>query len=650
MRDLLAILLSAQAIHHRISNFETSARQQAAECGPLPSAKHHAGLLKDLAAQRRKLTRMIGGLAGKDARRLSGIKDIHTASGRLRGIMFGQGLRKDEAEFLARQDRIFRKNWAQPGCFKAFTIVSFYAQPFDVTLQKNIGKLSTAELRCYLHFALRQPHIMQAEDEKKYVDYYRHLTDWLLHLVKISERWPPARAQILRQVIKSALTFGTCYYIDLPIGDLVKARAQIVTALTRRLPGFKQLKTFPQPAKPAPGRHKLRFGIISRNIGDYTDTRALYALFREFDPERYEIYWYSLDIIDPTTLSDVEFFRKLYAFTHKVVSLRGDGAQKAQQVLNDDLDFLAVGTAYSFGAQYLDQMLSKRLARIQVGLNAMVPSSSGFASYDYSIVPEASAEALKNFYAESSETLKFVADPMIWYEPRPVTQPDKFVTRTALGIPKNAIIYCSGAVANKQMPGTLTCWLEILRQVPNSYLLLYPYNPAWGGYFIGLTFLARLNALLKQYPDIDPARIVVTRQVTPDEGNRLILLSDIYLGSFPHAGATSATLALQHGKPVVARHARWLRSTTDPSLVRSIGLPELIGKDNEEVTAIAVRLGLDRAWREKITAHIASALPSAPFFDSVNGSRRFQALFDDMAAEKGLLERSSIKPQLRVVR
>lgn len=648
MSDLLAVYFSAHAMHRRINGFESASAAQAAQRGAFPLAKRHDDLCHDLLVERRRCLTLIAGLTGKAASGdLAAMEEIHTASGRLRGVMFDQKLSRAETNLLAQQVKIFRKNWTQPSCFKAFVAVSFYYQPFELPLQKNIAKLSDVQLRRYLHYVLRQPHIMATADEVRYVTYYQELTAWLLQTIKESDHWDRARAHILVKTVSGVLTFGACYYIDLPTGALVKARAKIVHALTQRLPGFKALKPQPQPARPVPGRRKIRLGIISRNIGDYTDTRALYALFHGFDPERYEIYWYSLDMLDPTTLSDVAFFRKLYGFIHKAVSLRGDGAKKAQQILDDDLDILAIGTAYSFGAQCLDQLLSKHLARVQVGMNAMVPGSSGFASYDYAIVPAVDAEAMANFRAESTETLKTLAGPLLWYEARPPTLPDKNVTRAALGIPKNAVVYCSGAAANKQLPGTLTTWLEVLRQVPNSYLLLYPFNPAWGGYFIGLTFLARLNALLAQYPDIDPARIVVTRQVTPDEGNRLIMLSDVYLGSFPHAGATSATLALQHGKPVVARAQKWLRSTSDPALVASLGFPELIGKDNAGVTAIAVRLGQDRAWREEISAQIVARIPTAPFFAAHERSLELQAVFDAMAQEKGLLAHGTDAPPLR---
>ncbi|MDD5585780.1 MAG: hypothetical protein PHY92_02350 [Alphaproteobacteria bacterium] len=638
---LLKAYFAAKGIHQSLSAYEGAGFERAERGGDLVIDPDVTKILEHIAAGRRSECRTILRATPEEQAELANIDEIHTVSGRFRGVMFGHPLSRAESRMLKEQEKIFRQNWKGKDSFRAFTIVSFYYQPFELPLQKNIKKLSAAELARYLYFVMRQPHIMQESDEEKYIDYYRQMTDWLLEIIKESDSWEKSRQGMLLNLIKWTLTFGACYYVDRPTGDLVRARGRIVKALRQRTPSYKKVRAFRPNAAPAKGRTRLRLGILSRNIGDYTDTRALYAMFGSFDPKRYEIYWYSLDVVDPTTVSDVEFFRKLYGFIYKTVSLRGDGAKRARQILEDDLDILAVGTAYSFGAQDFDQMLSCRLARVQVNLNGLVPGSSGFSSYDYFVVPGADAASLANYRAESTETLKITPDPSVWYEKQPAVKPDREITRAKLGIPHNAVLYCASSAANKLMPGTLRTWLNILRKVPGSYLMLCPFNPAWGGYYIGLTFLARLRALLEQYPDIDSKRIVIIRQMTPDESVRVLMQSDVYLGIFPHGGATTAITALRYGIPMVARKSRWLRSTSDPSIVRSLGLEELIGEDNGGVTAIAARLGLDRAYRNRVKRLVAERVEQAPFFNHIYNSRRLQAVFDEMAVEKGLIKAQS---------
>lgn len=635
MSHLLSSYFQAHSIHGQITAYENAGWEQAAERGPLAVNKNPTDIIDKLLSARQKLSHHLTLLSEEEKKDLSKLTEIHTASGRLRGILYQQALTEDEQAILATQRKIFERNWEDPNCIIAFTLLSYYYQPFELPIMRNISSLDWNSASRYLHFVMRQPHLMHETDDKRYIDHYISLTDWILTLIVEMENHPEYPKFL--KLVEYTLTFGACYYVDCPTLEIVKARTKIVSALTSRQPAFKNLRTSLPLSTPAEARQKLRLGIVSRNSGDYTDTRALYAMFHSFDPERYEIYWYSLDIVDPTSLSDVNFFRKLYNFTHKIVSLRGIGAVMAQQILDDDLDILAVGTAYSFGAQALDQMLSQRLARVQVGLNAVLPGSQGFSSYDYLITSYADKNSLQGYQADCQEKVLALFDPLVWYEKRPVTKPLDSITREKLGIPEDAIVYCSGAAANKQMPVTLRTWLQVLRHVPNSYFLFYPFNPAWGGYFIGLTFLARLRAILKDYPDIDPSRVIVVRQVTPEEGDCLIGLSDIYLGSFPHGGATSIVLALRHGKPAVARKSYWLRSTSDPSQLRSMGLDELIGDTNEAATAIAVRLGLDHSYRQHIETIIAKRIEDAAFFDIDGNSKKLQNAFDTLALKHNLI-------------
>jgi predicted O-linked N-acetylglucosamine transferase (SPINDLY family) len=131
------------------------------------------------------------------------------------------------------------------------------------------------------------------------------------------------------------------------------------------------------------------------------------------------------------------------------------------------------------------------------------------------------------------------------------------------------------------------------------------------------------------------------REVTPQEGNQILLQADVYLGSFPHGGATSAMLALVHGVPVAARETPWFRGTSDPSLLRSMGLKELIGADNQGFIDVAVRLGLDSAWRHDVKARIAARIGRAPFLSS-SCSKKLKRLFDEIVLDHRLLPNKSI--------
>lgn len=644
MQHLVKAWSAADRLNSVISSYETRNWDVARAGGDLIVNANPIAVVEEIALLRWNLIKEIAAFNKDELSHLSLFDSAHIASGRLRGMLHGYSLQKAEQRIQDQSMQVFMQNWRHPDAFRAFTIISFYIQPFEVPLHKNIVNLDKDSLRRYMYFITRQPHIMVEPDEDRYLAYYREMTDWICWL--LNEKKSPLSGEqkkVVMSITKAMLTFGTCCYIDKPIGDLIRARARLVLLAQRSERDHALVNPFPKNAAPVAGRQKIRLGIISRNVGDYTDTRALFGMFSGFDPKKYEIYWYSLDVVDPTTVHDVAFYRKLFGRIYKLSGLRDTPQRNAKTILADDLDIMVVGSAYSIGVKPYDQLVAYRLARIQIGFNPMVPVSSGLPSYDYFFVtPPATPQARKNYLAEASETLKFMDDPLVWYDRRPPSVSNGFINRKALGIPSNAVVYFSGAAANKQMPGTMRCWFEILRRVPKSYLMLMPFNPAWGGYYLGLTFLNRLNKMLAEYPDIDPKRIVIVREVTPEEGNQILLQADVYLGSFPHGGATSAMLALVHGVPVAARETPWFRGTSDPSLLRSMGLKELIGADNQGFIDVAVRLGLDSAWRHDVKARIAARIGRAPFLSS-SCSKKLQRLFDEIVLDHRLLPNKSIK-------
>ncbi|HBM90553.1 MAG TPA: hypothetical protein DD400_01550 [Rhodospirillaceae bacterium] len=622
-RDLVAV----------IEGFEDTERKKAAQARALTLSIEQKTITEKLLALRQKICALLDGAADQECTDLIAVDILFEASEKLRGSFFGQERAESEEVLIKKCRAIFEKNDISDALwFRAFVILSFYFQPFELPLLKNVKDLSVNAFKAYLLFTMRQPHLMTQEDEGRYIRYYKELTSWLLDLMQKTEEG--SRQNILHQAIKNKLTFGACFYVDCSTIDLIKARAAILGELVRQNPALDVLSRRKLPVR-AVGRKK-KLGLLSRNLKDYTDTRALYALFSGFDLRDYDIYWYSLDVVDETCRENSSFDSKISELAHKAVSLRGDAAQKAQQIIADDLDFLVIGTAYSFSAKDFDQLLALRLARVQVNLSALISGSSGLASYDYYIVSQASPEIASVYRRESTETLKTIEGPLICYERKEKVLPSKNITRAALGIPEEAVLYFSGAAVNKQMAPTLHAFLSILREVQGSYLLFAPFSPTWGGYFLALTFLARLRFVMKDFPDIDPKRIIVVHAVDPDDFERLIQLSDVCLGSFPRDGVTVAMQALHYGKPLIARAEKWLHANQDALMLRSLGQEDLIGTDNAAVAARAIRLGRDPVLRQKTAQNIAQRVEKAPFFDVKKQSSKMAALFEEMVEEKNI--------------
>jgi predicted O-linked N-acetylglucosamine transferase (SPINDLY family) len=614
-----------------LDRYETTRRENVAKDGPFLEDLCDLSISRNIGATRRCLVKTLQTIPEEMLGDILIIDPLFEALNRLRGTLYGTELEPAEAQKVEESlGGIEDMKLSLLVRFHLYLIGSLYQQPFSLPFPKDFIGLPLNFLARFLQVLCRQPHLMTAADGDAFASFYKEMTDWMFQGLLVFQTEDPDRADIIRSSIKKYVTFGAAYYLDKPIKDLVLCRARLIDAVLSSAEKESVAASFARISQSRETHEKVRLGIISRNLGDYTDTRALYAMFHAFDPERYEIYWYSLDIQDPTTRTDIGFMRRMAGLVHKAVSLRGNSVQMARLIQEDELDILAVGTAYSFAVKDLDILLYHKLATIQLSLSELVAGSSGFPSFDYLFVPASTQAISRGYEIESSEQLISVEGPVLWYEKKPQVKPDSRLTREALGVPDEAIVYCSGAAANKQMEGTLVAFARIIQAVPNSYLLLYPFNPAWGGYYIGLTFMARLRAVLKRFPAVDSRRIRVVREVSPDDGDRLIQLSDIYLGSFPRAGATSAMLALRYGKPVVARQEGLLHSHDDATLLRSIRASGLIGANEVDYVNLAVRLGREASFRESWKAHIKASLDTAPFFAIEERSRHFQRYFDSL--------------------
>jgi hypothetical protein len=119
----------------------------------------------------------------------------------------------------------------------------------------------------------------------------------------------------------------------------------------------------------------------------------------------------------------------------------------------------------------------------------------------------------------------------------------------------------------------------------------------------------------------------------------IMALADIYLDSYPFAGACSLLDPLLVGLPLVARSGRSFRSGVGAGMLRGLGIGDMAVADEEAYVARAVGLAKSVDLRRRERARIQAALlPRNPVFDSETASRNMEAAFVDMAARADALD------------
>jgi len=263
----------------------------------------------------------------------------------------------------------------------------------------------------------------------------------------------------------------------------------------------------------------------------------------------------------------------------------------------------------------LTLLAAHRLARLQ-GVNVCSCATTGFRSIDYYLSgtlsePQTGAQ---NHYTEK---LLMIDGPAHCYDFATETvsaSAAPALLRGDYGIEPDAVVFASGANCCKIMPELQETWAQILAAAPRSRLLLYPFNPNWTNQYPVRPFVHLLKAALNRH-NVSPDRLLIFG-TAPERGEiySRLKLADVYLDSFPFAGATSLLDPLELGIPCIALDGANFRSLVGPAFLRDLGLGEFVAPNRQAYVDLAVKLASDPAYRTEARQRFAAAMAAGPRF------------------------------------
>jgi len=191
-------------------------------------------------------------------------------------------------------------------------------------------------------------------------------------------------------------------------------------------------------------------------------------------------------------------------------------------------------------------------------------------------------------------------------------------TRSELGLPEKAFVFCCFNANHKLMPETFDMWMSILSRVEESVLWLGGSHPETR------SNLKREAAARGVASD----RIVFT-EFMHNWSDHLArqCVADLFLDSLPHNAHTTAADALWQGVPVVTRLGSTFPGRVGASLLKALGLPELITHSAGDYEALALRLARDPALLAGIRAKLARNRITHPLFDTPRLARNIETAY-----------------------
>lgn len=231
------------------------------------------------------------------------------------------------------------------------------------------------------------------------------------------------------------------------------------------------------------------------------------------------------------------------------------------------------------------------------------PGTLGASFIDYLIaddflIPPASAA----FYAEK---IAYLPDSyQVNDRRRSVAQAAP--TRLEAGLPATGLVFCCFNNNWKITAPLFEVWMRLLRAVAGSVLWLLADNARAADNL-------RREAVAR---GVAAERLVFAQRAPNDAHLARHRLADLFLDTLPYNAHTTASDALWSGVPVVTCAGRSFPARVAGSLLRAVGLTQLITSSLTEYEALALALARDRERLSALRAHLTHQRERLPLFDT----------------------------------
>lgn len=352
--------------------------------------------------------------------------------------------------------------------------------------------------------------------------------------------------------------------------------------------------------------NRIRIGYISNDFREHATMHLMIGLFENHNKENFEIFAYDYSVVD-----DSEYRRRFVkSIDHLIdISVLSD-LDAAKKIELDHLDILIDLKGYTGLAR--PGVLAHRPAPIQLSYLGF-PGSTGLSYIDYLMTDRyVTPDSSKAHYSERLCRLPHS------YQCNEKAQDIalSLKSRDDFGLPSDQVVFCSFNQSYKIDAKTFAVWLQILQGVENSVLWL----------LVGQSDTAKKNLIqFAEKHGIDPKRLIFASGAMPTEHRERIQFADIALDTLLCNGhTTTSDMLFWAGLPVVTCKGAHFASRVSESLLNTIGLPELVGIDHQDMVRIGCELGNNSDYRKTIREKIAINRKTAALFDPLRFARDFE--------------------------
>lgn len=366
-----------------------------------------------------------------------------------------------------------------------------------------------------------------------------------------------------------------------------------------------------RPASPrASAKDKIRLGYLSGEFCDHPTSYNIVGVFENHDKQRFELIAFDNGRDDGGVTR-----ARINAAMDRVIGIRElSDAQAAKCIAEANVDILI--DCNGFIGRNRVRVCAQRPAPLQLSF-AVYPGTLGASYVDYLLCDE---------IVIPPEDRKFYAEQVVQM-PHSYQANDRFrhissrnFSRAELGLPEFGMVFCCFNNNYKIMPATFDCWVRILSAVPGSVLWLLADNPA---------AVANLRREARER-GLDPARLIFASRMPVADHLARQRAADLFLDTLPCNAHATASDALWAGLPVLTCLGSTFSGRVAASLLRAVGLPELITRSLDQYVDHAIYFGSNSSELARIKNELAGNRLSTPLFETPLYTKHLESAYVEM--------------------
>ncbi len=355
----------------------------------------------------------------------------------------------------------------------------------------------------------------------------------------------------------------------------------------------------------------LRIGYIASTLRKHSVGWLSRWLFSHHDRQQFEIFLYHVNQQDNDPFNH-EFFRNKAHFSSYFET---DVNQIVNQIKEDEIDILVDLDSLALSITY--EVMCHKPAPVQITWLGW--DNSGCPAIDYYIAdPHVIPQDADEYYSAQ-----------IWRLPHTYLAIDGFESevpsrkRVDYDLPEDAIVYLCNQSSYKHHPDILRLQLQIIKSVPNSYLLIKIQATE--------SSLVNIYQVLTDEVGIGMDQLRFLKS-DPSEGSHRanLTLADVALDTFPYNGATTTLETLWMNVPIVTKVGEAFVARNSYTFMKNAGITEGIAWTDQEYVDWDIRLGTDHKLRQQVRGKLITSRKTSPLWNAQQFTKDMENAYQSM--------------------